>query len=688
MSGPVIAPQGTVTNEYWALEEDPRDLASAMRTRIEAFWSNCDAIGRRAMWAQMLRLYFGLDPDGGFRSSHYVNLEGTQGENVTYRMNDIRALVRKQLTMTTGTRPMFELTARAYDASTTEAIEIGNAVLDRYLDDVVEAKAQLAAEYMLVIGEGWLATTWDDMAGRITEIPEVVDPMTGQLLQEASVQMSGDVRVLALRPDQVIRDTDITQGPEASRWVMLIVQRDKWEMAAKYPEYRDEILRATNENDRWIWQGAGGTSYNGTTNYDVITTYELYHRRSPVVPRGLQAIMVGDCVVSRGDMPYDDLPVAWSVSGIAPGDAFGYGESWDLAAPQIAIDSVTSQLATNRENYGRAWIAVHPTADFDSVNLSGAKIIKSLTPPQVLDLSNGGVASGQQMIDLLRAGMGQLTGLDAQSEPASSGEMLALQQQQSAQYNSRLQFAWFAMYKRMLGQMLKIVQRFVSEEDTVHISGENNAPVVKRWKGADLHQLDGIKVDMGTTAMRTASFRYQVAQNLLTAQVISPQQYLQMISTGRYQPALEAPKVLETMAERRMQIITDGGVYKPMATDPHELLIARLSTLMCDPEMEQRAVEIMPIIMAHVDLWTNMSLNPQGISLLAATGQGPSPGAALVQQMQAAQAAQMAQQGQMPPDAGQGPQNMQNAPAAPAEGAQPGGSQPASLPAAAQAPAI
>ena len=158
-----------------------------------------------------------------------------------------------------------------------------------------------------------------------------------------------------------------------------------------------------------------------------------------------------------------------------------------------------------------------------------------------------------------------------------------------------------------------------------------------------------------------------------------------MISTGRYQPALEAPRVLETMAERRMQIISDGGTYQPLATDPHELLISRLATLLCDPEMEQRAQEIIPIVMQHVDLWTQMTMSPQGMSLLAATGQNPSPGAAV---MQAQQAAAMAAQAPMSPDAGANPENMQNAPAAAPEGGQPGGAQPASLPAAAQAPAI
>jgi hypothetical protein len=101
--------------------------------------------------------------------------------------------------------------------------------------------------------------------------------------------------------------------------------------------------------------------------------------------------------------------------------------------------------------------------------------------------------------------------------------------------------------------------------------------------------------------------------------------------------------------------------------------------------MEQRAQEIIPIVMQHVDLWTQMTMSPQGMSLLAATGQNPSPGAAV---MQAQQAAAMAAQAPMSPDAGANPENMQNAPAAAPEGGQPGGAQPASLPAAAQAPAI
>jgi hypothetical protein len=62
---------------------------------------------------------------------------------------------------------------------------------------------------------------------------------------------------------------------------------------------------------------------------------------------------------------------------------------------------------------------------------------------------------------------------------------------------------------------------------------------------------------------------------------------------------------------------------------------------------------VMQAIKAHTDLhcqaWASMTLDPMGVSKLAATGQQPSPAAAMIQQAQQAQQAQAmaAQQGAM-----------------------------------------
>lgn len=690
-----MTPDGThkPSDRYWATERNPKKLAAEIRQRIDRFRERCDSVGRRALWAQSLRLYFGLDPDGAYRSSHYVQLEGAQGERVAVRLNDFRSMVRKQQILVTGTRPSYELTPRAYDAATTENTETCTVALDRFLDDEIDASMNEVALYMLLLGEGWEATTWDDLGGEPVVTEAVIDPLTGQVVSPPMVETKGSVRSLHLRPDEVIRDVDVKGGPAAHRWVILSVQRDRWEMAARYPEYRDEILSAKEEARRWLWKGLNGT--DGTSvNGDTITTYELYHKRSPVVPDGLQAILVGDCIVSMTALAYSDLPVAYAVASRGPDESFAYGEAWDLMGPQIASDSIVTQMVTTRENFGRPNIFMYTGTTPEPYSVGGARLFIGQQKPEVLDLSTSGIESGQAMLEVLQASMQQSVGSDAAAATPTSGEMLALQQQQTAQYNSHVQFGWFAAYKRMLRNLLDVVRKFVREEQMVHILGANKSPQVRRFVGSDLDIIDSIKVDMGSTAMRGASMRYQLAQNLLAQQAITPEQYLQMIATGRYQPALETPRVLETMAERRMQIITEGGTYQPLPSDAHALLIQRLSSLLCDPEMAERAESIVPIIMAHGDLWLQMSTTPQGMGVLAATGQAPHPGAAMIIQQQAQAAAMQAAaampaEGMTPPDGAppspaSGPENMQNAPVAPA-GDMAGAPMP-SLPDAAMAP--
>jgi hypothetical protein len=661
---------------YWAATDDPHELADRLKIRIKRFRDACELSGRRHLWARASRMFYGLDPEGGYRTSHYVQFEGAQGQFLGSRLNLYRSFAKSMLVMIVGSRAPHACIPIAYDADTTEVVTIGNAYLDQIMNDGVESLSGDAAIRNLTMGEGWLLTTWDDGAGDII-MEKVQDPMTGEVDERPKMNpvqndagevvaetpvCSGEQRVISLRPDQVIRDPDNTGDPATSHhWLCAAVQRSRWELIAQYPLYAKQIREAKDDQRAWLYGQSNWLhrDFNG----DMITTYELYHRKSLSMPKGLFALMVGDCIVSMTPLQYDTIPFDAMISDREPDSCFGYCPTWDMMAVQSSVDSVWMQMSTNRENFGTPNLFLPQGSNIEPYSVNGGRLITGTMAPEVIDLSNGGVASGQQFMEMAQDGMQRLSGLsDASIGDVSSGTSgVALTQQQSTSqaFNAPNSAAYIRMLQGMLTKQLRIAQKFIRDERMIHIAGKNRAAMVKRFKGQDFRKLKGVSIEMASASMRDSGSRHVIANELLQAQALGgdprvAQAYMDMIATGRVEPALNGPLVQETQAERLMQGVQEGKPYIVSASMQHAMMMARLADTEADPAITPELMQIVQqLTQQHGDMWMQMSMTPEGQGLLMATGQVPHPGAQMM--MQAQQAAMMPPEGNpgdAPPDAG------------------------------------
>jgi hypothetical protein len=172
-------------------------------------------------------------------------------------------------------------------------------------------------------------------------------------------------------------------------------------------------------------------------------------------------------------------------------------------------------------------------------------------------------------------------------------------------------------------------QRRTTNEKVVHISGKLNAPKVKRFKSEDLSALDGVDVELGSAEMRTTQMRHQIVTELLGANLLtSPEQALQMLSTGRLEPAFNGPAARESCIERENEALMNGQPQIVLDQDFHADHIARHGALLADPDARQDPALVQLIqahLYEHAIKWSTMSVDPVGMSILAATGQQPSP---------------------------------------------------------------
>jgi hypothetical protein len=619
---------------YWASESEDR-IGDAVRSKVRAYRLYCESTGRTAVWRRAMRAEYGLDVDGGHKNTMAVTFEGKEGEIVSIRANIFRTLVRATVVLMTGSRPSFTCRPRAYDAQTTELVGLGNAVMDAYLDRDAEACGTKAAHTAILYGNAAVGVYWDAQAGELL----AMDPESGQQAYQ------GDVVYEAYRPDQVA--LDVAVETDRHEWVIVNRKRNRWALAAEYPQHAEHIINAPAFDAtydlgiiRWNRWAAN------EQNRDQIIVQELYHRSCPALPGGRGTLVVDGVAIADGPNPYGvELPVFMLRPSPEPDCAFGYGESWDLLALQTMIDSVISQAMTMQENFGMVDYVVPEGGNIDVEQLSrGTRAVYSNTAPTVLEGAGRGVANAVEAAGFLISLAQQIRSMNETSlgtgSGTPSGTSVAQQMQITIRNNAGVVRSYLALFRDIMRATLRNVQMFATEERVVHIVGKNNQQKVRRFKGADLKGLEGVDIELGSLESRTSETRHQVTTELLGAGLLkTPEEALEMMATGRLEPAMDGPAALEAQIERENEMLANGQEVLVLDEDCHAEHIRRHRCILFDPETRQNPQLVFAVqqhINMHSQTWNSLSLDPIGLAKLAATGQQPSPGAQLQMQMQMA----------------------------------------------------
>lgn len=651
------------TTQYWATEPDLRKLGQRLKEARDTSKDSAQSSGRVNMWQRATALYFGLDPDT-WRNSITPTFGGSNGEIVNIRGNAYRAFCRQVVTQVTGSRLAYQARPIAYDAESTDIVTVCNAWCDQLLDDHAEAQMHSAVDTCYRLGEAWVSSLWDPMLGK----PIGTDENGMQI-------RTGDIDIRMYRPDEIVRDPDVTGGEH--QWIGVLRQRNRWDLLAMFPMHSKAILGCeqvqTTDIYRQIGFGRGRTAQSqqqGGSGYaDQVVVMEWYHRPCPALPEGRVTWTIDETVLVDGPSKYEDIPIYPMIVSHEPTGAYGYGDGVDLMGLQQIRDSVLTQITTTRENFGLRNVVCQPGSKVEPELVSmGMRLIEVTGPIQSLDLEGDATAQGAQALQLITSEMQMITGLNdaalGNAGKSTSGAALMVQAQTALQFNGALQRAYAGMFEQVMSSAIRCLRTFSTAEHVIHVVGKNREGVARRFMAADFNAIDGVRAEVGNPAMRSVGMRYDIAEKLLNAKVLpSADAFLEMVATGRTEPALEPARLLEAQIERENELLAKGQPVQTAPTDHHAEHIRQHAMVLDDPEVranEQVAAAVTAHLQEHANTWAQMSMNPMGVSILAATGQQPSPAAAMMQAQQMAQAQAVAAQ------AGQGPQPTQ-APQEPAQ---------------------
>lgn len=588
-------------NIYFAAKE-PSKTAAVLEAKGLEWTASQTSSGfiekLRSMYLAYHGSYYNAVSDG-----HQITFSGEQGELVNLPVNHFRNIATHMLVMTTSNRPALECRATNTDYKSLVQTYLANSILDYYLrEKKLETFLKQAAEYAIVYGSGFVVMEWDATRG------EVVD-----YIEDTKTKIyEGDIIFENLSPFDVMFDGTKESGN--NDWVMIRRWKNKFDLAAKYPEYADKIKAMETKSDIHLFRMGISNLLDKT---DDVQVFEFYHNRTECMPDGrYMMFLTSDIVLQDVAMPYRVLPVFRIAPSNIHGTPHGYTPMFDILPLQEILNSLYSTVATNQNAFGVQNV-LNPRGSDIQVNqlIGGLNIIdyndasKGGGKPEPLNLTNT-PAEIFKFIQMIEQNMETLSGVNsvARGQPEASlksGTALALVQSMALQFMSGLQQSYVELIEGVGSAIIKMLQDFAHTPRIVAIAGKTNRTYMKEFTSKDIENISRVVVDVGNPLARTTAGRVQMAEQLLQYQQINAKQYVNLIHTGNMD-AITEDIVHESMLMRaENEALMDGETPIAVFTENHKEHIDSHRSVLFDPDLKKDA-GLVSRVQAHIQDHINL----------------------------------------------------------------------------------
>jgi carbon monoxide dehydrogenase subunit G len=284
---------------------------------------------------------------------------------------------------------------------------------------------------------------------------------------------------------------------------------------------------------------------------------------------------------------------------------------------------------TNQNAFGVQNLFVPRDADVSFASLqSGMNIIEGNSKPEPINFT-ATPAEIFKFLDTLIQAAETISGVNsvARGNPEASlksGAALALVQSMSLQFVSGLQQSYVKIIEDVGTALINILKDFAKTPKVIALVGKNNRTELKEFTGEQISSINRVVVDVGNPLSRTIAGRVQMAEQMLQMNLIkSPQQYFQVMNTGRLDSMFEGELSELMLIKSENERMMEGEDVEATALDAHRLHIMEHKSVLADPDLRRDPVlteKVFAHILQHIEL-----LRGTDPDLLALIGEQPLP---------------------------------------------------------------
>lgn len=609
-------------NRYFAAK-DSKDVANILLTKGETWTNSLLTSGYLDKLRTMWRYYHGAYFEDGSDNSHKISFSGEQGELVQLPINHIRNICSHMINMTCSNRPVMETRSVNTDYKSVIQTRLANGILEYYMREKrLETIIKTAVETAVVLGAGFIKMEWNATTGEIYDYFD--DETTGEP-DETRPIYEGDIEFTNLSPFDVIFDG--TKENQNHDWYLIRTFKNKYDLAAKYPEYGEKIVGLQTKSDLDKLR-IGMTSLQEET--DDIPVYEFYHKKTSALPNGRYILFLDDAITLQDiGLPYRNIPIFRISGGDILGTPYGYTPMFDILPIQEAINSLYSTILTNQSATGVQNFWVKPGSDFNVSSIaSGLNLIQSMEKPEVLELCKT-PAEIFNFLEKLERVAETLSGVNsvARGNPEASlktGAALALVQSMALQFMSGLQQSYVHLVEDLGTSIIKMLQDYAKAPRMIAIVGKNNRTKLKEFIGEDISNISRVYVDVGNPLGKSIAGRMELASQMMQYQVIkNPKQIIEVLNTGKLDVLVEDGQDELELIRRENEAIVDGETPVVTAIDDHQQHIIEHRKVTQDPDL-RKDPGLVQRTLAHIQEHINL-LRQTDPTLLQLMGQQPLP---------------------------------------------------------------
>jgi hypothetical protein len=604
--------------QYFAARSG-EDTAKILLDKANNWFKGIHANGYLNKLRDLWKAYHGIFDDG---VSHEISFTGEQGELTRLNVNHFRNLARNMLVMITSNRPSMEARATNTDVRSIIQTNLANGLLDYYLREKrLTRYIKRATEYAIVLGSGYVKMEWNKMAGKPYDFDE----------ENGFTEYEGDVVFSTLSPFDIIVDPN--REDQDHDWVMCRSYKNKPDLAAKYPELAEKIVKLPTKADLQLTS----IDFSGYDETDLIPVYEFFHRETESMPEGRYLLFLDEDVVLFDDVnPYRDIPIYRIAASDILGTPHGYSELLDILPIQNAINTLYSTVFTNQSTFGvqNLWVPEGTTLNVDEI-ADGLNLVQSETKPEPLNLTQTPTEIFNFLSTLERV-TETISGINsvARGNPEGSlksGTALALVQSMALQFMSGLQQSYVELIEDVGTGLISMLRDFADTPRIAAIVGVNNKTEIKKFTGEDLNLVNRVHVDVGNAVSKTLAGRVQMADNLLqylsSEGKFDAEKYFDVIQSGNIKTMTEDVDSSLNLQRDENERLVSGMPVQALLTDDHSSHLKAHRSVLDDLELRFNP-EVLERVTNHIKEHMSILQNtdPQTLAMLGQQALSPPGG--------------------------------------------------------------
>ncbi|TGN09974.1 hypothetical protein [Leptospira bandrabouensis] len=548
---------------YWALLTG-QELGEKLDTKIENYYRAVTSSGQLATWKKIYTELNTVVTDGAS-----IKNRGRNGEYKKIKINNLRSFKTNLTSLVTEVRPKFTVQATNTDFQSQTQTKLARGLLDYYLSEKrLEVILKDVISNGLDYGRGWISLEWSPTIGNIISVDENGKPV-----------YDGDLKFTAHNELDVIRP--IQKQSDGEPWVIIRKKVNKYDLIASFPEFAEEISGL-----EYDWKDIERNIYTEHTSFieddETVALYEFRHKKCESLPEGrLVQFLNSEIILIDTPLPYDNIAVFSFDTAPLQDITFAYSPLYDLLPLFEAYNKLVSTILTNQANLGSTNIGIPKGSNFDYHTISeGMNILEYdtsagqitpinllQTPGEIFQFINSLEQMATKISGVNPVRRGETGALGANA----SGSAYALFVAQSVSFNINLQHSYNMLLESVGTCLVSILKNFATVPRIANISGVNNEYYVKEFSGDDLKLVNRVKVSIGNPLSDTISGKISIAQDLMSKNALTPQEYIQVITTGNLDTVLDLEESTNIFIQQENEYMLAGKPVRAIVTDDHLL---------------------------------------------------------------------------------------------------------------------